>query len=707
MAKKKKQEKEVDVEDRVRDLSDDSGIKDELPKVYKDVVKGFEDKTEQNIIIERCWDVYNCMLNDNQAYSGESQIYIPLVHDAIEARVTRFSNTLFPQNSHSIEIVSDNKTPVFDLIALLDHYVSSTELRETVTPALLRVGDVTGQYSLYVDWNKVVRHVVVRERRTAVQTETGSDIDGAEEIDDVKHEKIVDESPGIMVLDPRDIVILPATVDRIEDADTIAVAMRWSEEKIQREIDAGNINENNGKKLIAEMSSGDRNSQPETQKKAASAAGVKLDSKSSKLALVYQVWKKLKIKGKLRWCVTHFAGEDNILACRRNPYWNDRVPVLSQPAMKQAGTIWGKSRVEPVEKIQYAANDAVNMGFDSAQYSLLPIVMTDPEKNPRVGSMVMAMAALWETNPNDTKFAEFPQLWKDAFQMVVMCRDQILTSLGVNPAMLPHGNTGKKPTQAQVAQEQQIALESTANEVTIIETGIFSPLLRWFYELDYQYRDRKITLKKYGELGVQAEMQEIEPIQVGNSFQFRWFGSEGFKSAQQVQQQIAGMNVLRGIPPEQLNGRKIDIGPILEQVVGNVYGPRLAPKILIDQRHMLSASPDEENYLLRSNFPVDVQPMDNDVEHIRSHYKEMARSGDPAGFFRVHILKHMEAAAAKNKAMAGQKLGGTPGTPSPPGVAGIPGQPRVGAQPGQPRPVQNPPGVVNQDQMSDPNRMPR
>lgn len=697
-----KKEDKANPEDREKQWVNDPDVREQLDDLYDAVVKGFEDKSSQNSNIDRFWDVYNCVLNDNQAYNGESQVYVPLVHDAIEARVTRFTNALFPEVGRNVEVVNENGGTPHELVGVLEHYVDRTNLRENIVPALLRTGDVTGQYSLFVDWNVLERNVVRKVMKADVETELGTPVEGAETFEDIEYETIRDGLPGVMVMDSRDVLVLPATVTSIEDAEIVAVVQRLSKDKVRQKIDKEEFDEELGEQLLEEFDR-DNNRQPNTQKDAAESAGVKLSGKS-KCALVYMVWKKLKIAGKRRWCVTYFGGDNLPLSCKRNPYWNDRLPVLSQPALPVPGSFWGKSRVEFVEKLQYAANDAVNIGFDSAQYALLPIVVTDPEKNPRVGSMVLAMAAIWEADPNSTKFANFPQLWKDALQMVAMCKDQIMQSLGTNPAMMPHGNAGKKPTQAQVAQEQQVALESTNNEITTVETGILSPLLRWFYELDYQFRTKDIAVKQYGEMGVQAEMQQVPPWQVDGNYTFRWYGSEAKKSAQQVQQMISGLNILRGIPKEQLQGRVIDIAPIIEYVVGVVYGPRLAPRILIDQQHQLSMAATAENELLLENFPVQVHSLDDDMAHMQEHHSALQK-GDPAGFIRAHILEHIRAAKAKAQ-VASPAPAGLPGAPGGAGP-GLPGQPRIGASPAQPRPMQQPPGTIHQDQLVDPSRMPR
>ena len=499
----------------------------------------------------------------------------------------------------------------------------------------------------------------------------------------------------VSVLDARDLVVLPTLVDDIEDAEVVAVALRYTEAKIRECIRDGVFEKSPAEDLIANMSSGDKGAinQTNTPKKAASAAGVKTDSKGNKTALIYQVWAHLKIRGERRMTVTHFAGSDLYLGCKRNPYWNDRVPVILQPVEKDANTIWGTSQVAAVKALNYAANDAVNMGFDSAQYALLPIVMTDPEKNPQVGSMVLSMAAVWMTDPNSTKFANFPALWKDAFTIVGSCKEQIFQSLGVNPAMIPHGNANKKPSQAEVAQAQQVALESTNDEVAVIEQ-VLASVLEWCYDLDYQYRTKAITVKKFGQLGLQATMDQVEPFQTRQRYTFRWYGAESAKATQQVQQMISWGNVLKGMPPQVLNGRKVDLGPMLEFITEITCGPRIAPHTLIDQRHQMSMDPKMENQLLENGFPVQTHEMDPDIEHIQMHmaaYELM-----PTDLIKGHILEHIKQLKEKAAQQQGAQM-------PPPG--GAPGGPRPGAQAQPPTGAQNPPGAVSPDQM--PTAMPR
>jgi hypothetical protein len=316
--------------------------------------------------------------------------------------------------------------------------------------------------------------------------------------------------------------------------------------------------------------------------------------------------------------------------------------------------------------------------------------------------MVLDLAAVWEVDPTSTKFASFPELWKSAFEIVSSCKQEIFQNLAVNPSMMPQGTGGKnKRNQAEIANEQQVDLLSTADAVSILEESVFTPLVQRIIWYDHQFRDKAITIRTYGQAGLQAEMQEIEPLQMNTAYYFKWYGLEQTRSTQQMQQQIATMNVLRGIPPEMLPDRKLDMVPIVERMIENTFGPRLAPKIFKDLRQELTVDPELENLMLEQGMPADVHPMDDDQKHIQAHMQGMS-NGDPHGTFRAHIMAHQN--QMKLKMAPPPQAPGAPGTPGAgqPGVAGVP---QPGGQPAGPRLIKQPPGAVRPDAM--PTAMPR
>jgi hypothetical protein len=699
--------------DRADELSTRAGVRKALLDQMKDVEKGFEDQIGRSNSQMDYWDLYNCKLSEKQFYNGNSQIFVPIIANAIEARRTRFVNQMFPQNKRHVEVISGDESPNA-IVALVEKYIRGAKLRSQVIPAMIVNGDVEGQYNLYVSWKETQRHVVFKTRKKAEVD--GMLPDDAEEIEDIEEQTIKRGQPHVEVLSDADVLILPTTADGVNDAldvgGTVTVLRRWSKAKIKKLIKDEEIDKKEGQTLLSAMSSGkDVDKYPDKEKAMVDAAGIR-GGKGQKTVTVYETWSMLTIEGERRLCRTFYAGDKNILSCKRNPNWNDKCPVISARVSPVAGSVKGKSLLEKCESMQLQANDAVNEGMDSAAYALMPIIMTNPEKNPRVGSMILNLAAIWETSPQDTQFAQFPQLWTEAFNIVAACKNEIFQTLSVTPAMMPGSTGGKsKRNQAEMATEQQIDILNTADVVTNIEEQILSPLVNWFIELDHQHRDEETTARAYGEMGLEAKMERVPPIQMDARFEFIWSGVEAAKNAQQIQQQIAGMNVLRGIPPQQYPDYTLDVTPAIRNMVESLFGPRIGPKIFKSKLKQFTMQAEKENDLLADGIDLPVHPMDEDPAHMEAHQKAMKETGDPYGTIRAHIQKHvtqqnMKIGAqieAQSKQQGGQGMPGMPGGAGP----GVAGTPRPGAQPMPPRGGQNPPGAIHQDQMQDPTMMPR
>jgi hypothetical protein len=697
--------------DRDEELSTRKSVNKALLDIYKDVEKGFDDQRPRADQQMDDWDIFNCVLGSKQFYNGTNQLFMPIVRNAIEARKTRFTNQIFPTSQRNVEVISsDGETPNA-LVALLEHYIKKARLRTQVMPALMKNGDVEGQYNIYVSWRKTKRHVVQRVRKPVEIDEGISDPD--EDIETIEEETLTHGSPLVEVIADSDVLVLPQTADSEDDAlaegGSVTILRRWSKARIRRMIKEGDLEKQAAEKLLKVMADETGGSQRHDKpKEMVDAAGIKKDGRG-KFALVYETWTVLAIEGERRICRAYLGGPDNVLGCKRNPLWSDHLPLISSAVAKVQGAFKGKSQIDPVRDLQYLANDTINESADSAVYALMPIVMTDPAKNPRVGSMILSMAAIWETNPNDTKFAQFPEMWKQGLEMVATIKSEVFQTLSVNPAAITQSNSLKKQNQAEVAQNAQVDILTTADAVTVVEEGILTPMLNRMIELDHQYRDEEMAVAQYGELGHRANIEKIPPVQFNRHYQFRWLGVESARNAQMIQQQIAGMNVIRGIPPEQLNGYKVNLVPVISKFIENTFGPRLAPLIFISPEMQMPVPVNEENMLLSEGYKVPTHDMDDDDQHIQAHMMAMkmneaqGATGGTARKFQEHIFLHMQQKAKKQQAAMAQQQG-APGVPGGAGP-GVAGTPRPGAQPGQPRGGQNPPGAIHADQM--PGAMPR
>src|SRR6516165_12648650 len=139
--------------DRNAELCRDKDVEDTCLKLYGEIEKGFSDQWERSNSQMDYWDIYNCELGPKQFYSGNSKIFVPIVHDAINARKVRNTNQIFPPSGKNVEVITSETRPEA-LLALLEFYIRKTRMRSQIIPQLLKNGDVEGHYNIYMGWHR-------------------------------------------------------------------------------------------------------------------------------------------------------------------------------------------------------------------------------------------------------------------------------------------------------------------------------------------------------------------------------------------------------------------------------------------------------------------------------------------------------------------------------------------------------------------------
>lgn len=683
-----------------------------LRKKLDAIAVGFEKQAPRSDKLESWWNIVHCHLDDNQYYDGTAQVYVPAIHDAIEARATRFANQLFPQSGKYVDAESSDGGQPYEILALLNHYVRGTDsempLKTHIVKPLFKCADIEGHMNLYVDWDKVERLVVSRETRgiTLEGMPQGEGQYGAgNEITDIVEEEIDVGFPGLEIIHDADVLVLPATSDTVLQAlqkgGSATIVRRWTKEQAEELADDGLIDRELSDDDAVKPSASHASGMVDLAKALAKAVGVRVDGA---WMTAMETWLMVPLNekgafskgGKRRLCRLYWNLMREPLGLRRNPYWNDRCPLLSIPVEKVPGVFKGASKVEPLAPIQYEINDAANERADVDHMSAMPIIRRSAgEQGNR--PLIIAPAAVWDGGPNDIQFMEFPNLSDRAKSRIVDGIQVIFQSLGVNPSMLPQQLSRARSNQAQVAQEQQVDLLTTAEAVSGME-HLLNEVCRWFVDLDHQFRNRELTVRQYGKMGIMANMISVGPIQNGTQYQFTWCGAEQARmNAAMMQQGTALINVARGLEQNiKAEGKQLRLSPILERSFANLFGPELASLTLVDQRHMLSVDPETENQMLAEGHAVATSQLDNPQQHLQSHQQAIQQMGDPHGTIRVHIQMHLLQLAEQNKAQMMAQAGaqGVPGGAGP----GVAGTPRQGAQPGQTR-QQGPPGMIHQDQL--------
>lgn len=689
----------------------DSDAYTEAAKLYPKIAKCYQNKQEQMDRCEEYWSIYNAQPDENQQYSGNSQCYIPAVRNAVNARMKRTLAQLFPVNHKHVGATGPDGNMPFAQISLLEHYIRSAAVKDVVRADLI-AGDVTGQWNLYIDWSRTQRRIteLIKKPPILEDHELGGEVeDLAADEDDWDWEKeskeVTTEGPDVVPFATEDLAVYPPTCNDIEKATATAIRLRLTVDAVQQFIDEGVFVGVEAKELVDSLAKPDGGREKYVPpKKRTGDAGIRTEG-TFKYALIYEVHTNLDLGNGKEPCFVYFAGQDVILGIIRNPFWSGKRPIISAPIERITGSFFGISKIEPVKFLQWNLNDYWNMGQDSAQYSLLPITMVDPLSNPNYQSMVVGLAAVWLTDPNKTKFANFPAIYKDAMMLCQGIKQEINESMDVNDAMLGKMPTGRK-NQAQMAAMAQQQESNIIDNAKRYEEVVLNPLLEWMFELDRQFRTEELTVEVLGELGARANLQKIPPQAFGERYFFRWCGTSYQQNLQRMQQMIAWMNVLRGIPPQQLDGRRLNIGPILEYGTEQIFGPEVAPRILIDERNMFHLDPQDENLMMHNGLSAEIHQADDDRAHIAAHLQAAQLTGDPQGLFRAHVQQHQQAMQAKLQAQQAPKQPqGQPGVPGGAGP-GVAGTPRAGAQPGQPRP-QGPAGMIHPDQIASPMAGPR
>ena len=320
-------------------------------------MKGFEDQASRSDDIETWWNCFNCELDDNQFYNGNAAVYVPLIRDAVNARATRFVNQLFPASGRYIDCTASDGGQPYEILALLNHYVEAAKLKTQIVKPLLRTGDIEGQYNLYVEWNEVERQLVERRSHGVLIEHNGEHVEAdGEEIEDIEEEDVVEGRPAFEVLHDSDVLIQPASADSVEDAlargGSVTIVRRLSEDQVDKMADDKEIRRDELDDIENSMYS-DPNMPglADTTKQLIRAVGIKSKGKH---AILFETWTLLPLDdggkfsedGTKCLCRVWFGVGRQILGAKRNPYWNDRCPLLSVPVEKIPGSAKGKSQVE-------------------------------------------------------------------------------------------------------------------------------------------------------------------------------------------------------------------------------------------------------------------------------------------------------------------------------------------------------------------------
>lgn len=676
-------------------------------ELYASIEQMYADQDDRENNIEQNWNIFNAVRDTNQQYVGFTEIYDPIISDAIYARTRRRLMQLDPANNVHVQVIQGEGAMPWGHMGLLEHYIRQSQLMNVVRQDLI-AGDVTGQWNLFVDWERDGFSITKLVRKNPILRE---DPDGppinavGEDFDDLEEEEVVMEGPSVMAFPDVDLAVVPATVDHLRKAESVTVKLRLTKEGVRKLQRRGYLTEKDTDKLFDKW---DKDPQKDPNLQRVHDAGIKVDGSDSvnRYALIWLTHCYLELDGKRRPAWVFWTGPNEIGGIIKCPNWDGMPPVISAAQHPVGGSFKGRPKMENCKTMQWVVNDVWAMAVDSSKYSLMPVVMTDPLSNPNWAAMVMGLAAVWPVDPSKTEFATFPQTWREAMDFADKMKGRIWETMDVNETHVGRAPAGRKNAQQMAAMQIESNIP-TMDDAKRYQNMMLEPLMERFLAMDLQYRTEELTILQKGPIGARANLEVIKPQQISQRYWLQWLGVDYQQSLARIQQQIAFINVLRGIPPQFLGGRRIEVIAMLENSANLLFGPEVAMQTIVDERNLYTVDPEVENEMLVNGFHVEVHPADNDPKHIQSHQEAAIKTGDLGLNIRAHLAAHLLQMQKKSQAatpVGSTGPGGAPGIPggTGPGVPGTPvGGPRPGATPGATR-TQGPPGRIPQDTMPDP-----
>ena len=110
----------------------DSDIYEKCLKAYEPIKKAYKNREEADEAIKDYWNIYNATSDDNQRYQGNSDCYVPVVRDCINARTKRALKQNFSSKYKHVDAVGSANEQPYVQLALIEHYIRTTKLKSVI-----------------------------------------------------------------------------------------------------------------------------------------------------------------------------------------------------------------------------------------------------------------------------------------------------------------------------------------------------------------------------------------------------------------------------------------------------------------------------------------------------------------------------------------------------------------------------------------------
>ncbi|MFT3866849.1 MAG: hypothetical protein QM729_21510 [Solirubrobacterales bacterium] len=527
--------------------------------------------------------------DDNAAYEGNSNAYLPVVNRALETRVSAASRALFPSDTY-FDATRDGPPAMDVQTAILQNaqdeaskaYMSfqmekSAKLRyhmKVYARQLLLHGVSYIKYW----WEKPL--VPVRKGRL-------TRVPGIDQILTDWSEKDPWCPNGFRVSTRSvfSLYVWPKTVNDISEATVVAEDIQVSKQFAQTMVDAGRW----PKEVLDMTGSTSEMSNTYLQEGAdkvgdvgSSAVDSPIDGDLGQWLLVTECWCRMplpadayvpgeKVGTAVPVVVTYV--DDLILEVRRNPFWHQQPPYRMNKLNAFPDILNSVGMGRSMAGLQYLANDFMNQTNDNATYSLNPIIKYNPAYmaaplEPLEPGIAIPMTDIQQG-------MDFFHPPSDQIQGGLMAAQQMVgwaNDFGGAPPALQ--GTSSKGT-AKTATGAQILEGNVKGEiqdlVEEIEQLVLEPLMDACWTLAQQYESEARWLAIAGGPKIQFTRDMLEA-----RYQWKWVASsQAVNRAMRAQglQQFA--QIAAGLMPLlQMQGQTLDPVPLLRAMYEDGLGQR-------------------------------------------------------------------------------------------------------------------------------------
>ena len=300
---------------------------------------------------------------------------------------------------------------------------------------------------------------------------------------------------------------------------------------------------------------------------------------------------------------------------------------------------------------QYELNTKAEQGMDSATLALNPIAIVDPGLAGSANDFNIEPGAVWWANPAGVKMASMPDVTPVAYAAIQQLRSQIQDYSDRSPA-LPPQLLGKSRT----ATQSEIVFDTMGVDNWLFqlqnENLILTPMLEQWEAITDQNMSDKMTVMILGRRAGDFKRTLLSRGNLLGKYAYNWKGASAAANKQVVSRQMLdALKVITTMPPQMLQGLNFNGGEFLKVMWTDMWNLPDADKILGIPEEMASQDAECENDAIKMGLEIEVQPMDDDQEHMGIHDKFLPSLKSPVlkKLLMAHILEHKKSAEAKVK----------------------------------------------------------